>query len=87
MKLTKWLVIALVGFLATSVPALAGTKVYGEGKTVDEAMAKATQHVEDAAKKAKRCVSSYPKLDTCEKLPNGNFRCHGVRANQKGSCK
>lgn len=64
----------------------AGTPVYGEGKDLDEAMEAATRNVQDAAKKAKRCVSEYPSANKCTKTASG-WRCHGVRANQKGSCK
>jgi uncharacterized protein (UPF0333 family) len=76
----------LVSLLALSAPAYAGTVVTGDGATLEEAMATATRNVEAAAKAAKRCVSEYPRLDTCVQLKNGTFRCRGVRANHKGSC-
>lgn len=72
--------------LALSLPAYAGVVVTGDGATLEDAMAAATRNVEAAAKAAKRCVSTYPKLDTCVQLENGMFRCRGVRAKHKGSC-
>jgi uncharacterized protein (UPF0333 family) len=78
--------LSFVALAALSSLAYAGTEVAGTGKTLEEAMAAATANVEAAAKKAKRCVSKYPSLDTCTQLEDGTYRCKGVRANQRGSC-
>lgn len=80
------IIIISLALLFTVSPAIAGTPVYGEGPDLEKAIEAATKAVEEAAKRANRCVSKYPSIDTCEKLPNGNWRCRGIRANQKGSC-
>ena len=85
----KFINIVLFSFaiLSTISSAQAGTAVYAEGSDPEKAMEAATKAVEEAARKAKRCVSEYPSLGTCEQLSNGNWRCRGIRANHKGSCK
>ena len=85
---TKNISTFLILFAVLSIPSLsfAGTKIYGEGATLEEAMDVAKQNVEAAAKKAKRCVSEYPKLETCEIFGENKYRCRGIRANKKGSC-
>lgn len=77
---------AVAALLALSAPVHAGVVVTGDGATLDEAMANATRNVEAAAKAARRCVSTYPRPDTCVQLADGRFRCRGVRAKHKGSC-
>lgn len=82
---TKYaLIIALVtsGFVGK---ALAGKVIYAEGEDLPSAIAAATKAVEAAARKT--CVSTYPSADTCEQLADGRWRCYGVKANNKGSCK
>ncbi|MDA0697459.1 MAG: hypothetical protein O2793_13760 [Proteobacteria bacterium] len=84
-KLLHYLFLILAINFSTNL--YAGTKVYGDGKTIEEAMENTKKNVEEAAKKAKRCVSQYPNIDNCSKLENGDYRCVGIRSNQKGSCK
>jgi len=76
----------LAALVALSAPAYAGKVVTGDGATLEEAMANATRNVEAEAKAARRCVSTYPRPDTCVQLQDGRFRCRGVRAKHKGSC-
>lgn len=76
-----------LAMLLLPAPAWAGKVVTGDGPTLEAAMEAATRNVEEAARVAKRCVSEYPRPDTCVQLADGRFRCRGVRANQKGSCK
>lgn len=73
--------------LATPGEVLAGKPIYGYGADIPSAMESAQKAVEDAARKTGRCVSRYPTVETCTQVKDGAWRCQGVRANHKGSCK
>lgn len=73
--------------LTFSTAAFAGTPFAGTGATPEEAMDAATKAVEEAARKKGTCVSEYPDLKKCTQEPDGSWKCVGIRANKKGSCK
>ena len=77
----------LVSILLLSSNSFAGKKIYAEGDDLPSAIEATIEAVEKAAKKANRCVSKYPSIKRCKELDNGRWRCSGIRANQKGSCK
>lgn len=74
-----------MGLMVSGI-AHAGTPVYAVGEDLEKAIEAARVAVEKAARDANRCVSRYPSVETCVQLKDGRWRCHGIRANHKGSC-
>lgn len=87
MKTIIRLTVAILIAFSVVTPSSAGTLVTARGATLEEAMDNTSAAVEEAARKAKRCVSEYPKAEKCKQLPDGTWECVAIRANQKGSCK